>query len=113
MRSSVIQILKGAGLEPVCQGTYFQTVGPRFETKAEIRLYKDYFDVVGMTGASEATLSQELGISFCMVGIVDNMCHGLGAPLSMEVPFDLDCNRISHSALCKTRIISCLKTSSI
>ena len=91
MRRSVIQTLKEDGFDPVCEGTYFQTVGPRFETKAEIRLYKDYFEVVGMTGASEATLSQELGIPFCMVGIIDNMCHGLGAPLSIEVEIAVNC----------------------
>ena len=70
---------------PITEGTYFQTIGPRFETKAEIRLYKDYFDVVGMTGSAEATLSQELGMGFCMISIVDNMGHGLGEKLTIDV----------------------------
>lgn len=85
MRDRVIQILKEDGFSPVCGGTYFQTIGPRFETKAEIGLYKTFFDYVGMTGACEATLAQEQGMNLCMVGLVDNMAHGLGEPLTVEV----------------------------
>lgn len=84
-RNQVVDLLTRSEFSPITQGTYFQTIGPRFETKAEIRLYKDYFEVVGMTGAAEATLAQELGMRFCMVGIVDNMGHGLGETLTMDV----------------------------
>ena len=80
---------------PVKEGTYFQTIGPRFETKAEIRLYKAFFDFVGMTGSQEATLSQEQGMGLCMVGLVDNMCHGLGEPLTVEVDVVVNaCNNV-------------------
>lgn len=91
MRQRVISILNKHNFAPITQGTYFQTIGPRFETKAEIRLYKDYFDVVGMTGSVEATLSQELKMGFCMVGIIDNMGHGLGEVLTMEVWIEFVC----------------------
>jgi 5'-methylthioadenosine phosphorylase len=60
-------------------GVYAETRGPRFETRAEVRLLADYADVVGMTAASEATLFQERGIAYAMLGIVDNMAHGVGA----------------------------------
>jgi 5'-methylthioadenosine phosphorylase len=60
-------------------GVYAQTRGPRFETRAEIRMISDYADVIGMTAASEATLLQERGIAYAMLGLVDNMAHGLGA----------------------------------
>lgn len=68
-----------AGLSfPVETGkVYVQMRGPRFETKAEIRILKTWGDVVGMTMASEADLCQEVGIgynSFCMI---DNFAHGL------------------------------------
>ena len=85
IRNCVIAILEKAALSPVTMGTYLQTFGPRFETKAEIRLYKEFFEYVGMTGANEATLAQEQGMGFCMVGLIDNMCHGLGEPLTVEV----------------------------
>ena len=66
-------------------GVYAETRGPRFETRAEIRLLADYADVVGMTAASEATLLQERGIASAILGIVDNFAHGIGAePLTLE-----------------------------
>ncbi len=66
-------------------GVYVETRGPRFETRAEIRFLAHHADVVGMTGASEATLLQERGIAFAMLAMVDNMAHGVGdARLTME-----------------------------
>ena len=63
IRDCVIAILEKADLHPVTMGTYLQTFGPRFETKAEIRIYKEFFEYVGMTGANEATLAQEQGMA--------------------------------------------------
>lgn len=66
-------------------GVYAETRGPRFETRAEIRLLADYAHVVGMTAASEATLMQERGIAYAILGVVDNLAHGVGAdPLTVE-----------------------------
>jgi 5'-methylthioadenosine phosphorylase len=59
-------------------GVYAETRGPRFETRAEVRLLADYADVVGMTAATEATLMQERGIAYAMLGLVDNPAHGVG-----------------------------------
>lgn len=64
---------------------YVQMRGPRFETKAEIRIIRHWGDVVGMTMASEADLCQELDIGYNSLCIVDNYAHGLTAePLSQE-----------------------------
>jgi 5'-methylthioadenosine phosphorylase len=79
-------------------GVYVETRGPRFETRAEIRLLADYADVVGMTGASEATLLQEKGIAPALLGIVDNYAHGIGArPLTLE-DFDAQLHQNAHRA---------------
>jgi purine nucleoside phosphorylase len=65
-------------------GVYAETRGPRFETRAEVRFLGHHAHVVGMTGASEATLLQEQDIAFAMLAIVDNLAHGVGeSPLSM------------------------------
>lgn len=61
------------------KGVYAETRGPRFETRAEILLLADYADVVGMTAASEATLCQEAGLRYAVLGIIDNYAHGVGA----------------------------------
>lgn len=57
--------------------TYVQMRGPRFETKAEIRVIRHWGDVVGMTLAHEADLCTELGLLCNSFGIVDNYANGL------------------------------------
>ena len=56
---------------------YVQMRGPRFETKAEIRIIKGWGDVVGMTLAHEADLCTELGLKYNSLAIVDNYANGL------------------------------------
>jgi len=66
-------------------GVYWQTIGPRFETPAEIRLLAAHADVVGMTVASECILAGELGVPYAAVCVVDNLANGVGdAPLTIE-----------------------------
>ena len=46
-------------------GTYVCTEGPRFETPAEIKMFKMLGgDLVGMTGVPEVTLARERGICY-------------------------------------------------
>lgn len=59
-------------------GTYFQTRGPRFETRAEISCFAPHTDIVGMTIASELTLANELGIPAAALCTVDNYTNGVG-----------------------------------
>jgi len=56
---------------------YVQMRGPRFETKAEIRIVKDWGDVIGMTAAYEADLSVEAGLRYNSLAIVDNYANGI------------------------------------
>lgn len=56
---------------------YVQMRGPRFETKAEIAIVKDWGDVVGMTAAHEADLCCELGMNYNSFAIIDNYANGL------------------------------------
>jgi len=66
-------------------GVYWQAIGPRFETQAEIRLIAGHADLVGMTIASECVLAGELRIPYAGVCVVDNLANGVGdAPLTME-----------------------------
>lgn len=57
--------------------TYVQMRGPRFETKAEICIVKDWGDVIGMTAAHEADLCTELGLNYNSLALVDNFANGL------------------------------------
>jgi len=66
-------------------GVYFNTAGPRLETKAEIKMIKNFADVVGMTMAKEATLASELNLKYVSLCVVDNFANGLGkTPLAQE-----------------------------
>ena len=64
-------------------GTYWQVVGPRLESAAEIRLMAHHADVVGMTMASECSVAGELGLAYASVCIVDNLANGVAeSPLT-------------------------------
>lgn len=65
-------------------GVYWQAIGPRFETPAEIRLIAAHADVIGMTIASECILAGEIGLPYAAVCVVDNLANGLSeVPLSV------------------------------
>jgi 5'-methylthioadenosine phosphorylase len=59
-------------------GVYWQTAGPRLETKAEIRMMALFAEVVGMTMAGEAIAALELKLPYAAICSVDNYAHGLG-----------------------------------
>jgi 5'-methylthioadenosine phosphorylase len=65
-------------------GVYAETRGPRFETKAEIRMLAQHADIVGMTAASEATLCQERSLNYAVLCTIDNWANGVGrTPLTI------------------------------
>jgi len=56
---------------------YVQMRGPRFETRAEIRIVRHWGDVIGMTAAHEADLCGEIGLNYNSLAIIDNYANGL------------------------------------
>ncbi|MSU51931.1 MAG: purine phosphorylase [Opitutaceae bacterium] len=56
---------------------YLQMRGPRFETKAEIRIIQHWGDVIGMTAAHEADLCTEAGLRYNSLALIDNYANGL------------------------------------
>jgi 5'-methylthioadenosine phosphorylase len=62
------------------QATYLCVEGPRFETHAEIRMFRHLgADLVGMTGVPEVTLARELGQCYASIGLIANAGAGLSA----------------------------------
>jgi len=77
-------------------GVYWQTIGPRFETPAEIRMMASHADLVGMTMASECVVAGELGLAYAAICVVDNLANGIGAaPISVE---ELERHRAANAA---------------
>jgi len=67
--------LTGTDLE--VGGVYAQTIGPRFETPAEVRALARVADMVGMTVAAEAVLAGEAALAYAVVCTVDNLANGI------------------------------------
>ena len=84
LRNSIIKVAKDSGINIVEKGVYFQTVGPRLETRAEINFMKNYADVVGMNMASEATLAKELELRYANISTVENYAHGIIAEEALD-----------------------------
>lgn len=76
--SEVYKALKDSGIQITPGGVYAETLGPRFETVAEVKELAENANVVGMTCASEAVLAQELGLPLVIVATVDNWANGIG-----------------------------------
>jgi 5'-methylthioadenosine phosphorylase len=78
VRQKAIEAARLSGIDIVDGGVYWQTQGPRLETRAEIRVMSRFADVVGMTMAGEAVIAQELDIPYASICSVDNFAHGIG-----------------------------------
>ena len=78
-REEVLAAWSASGGELRDGGVYWQAIGPRFETPAEIRLMAAHADVVGMTIASECIVAAELGLAYAAICVVDNLANGIGA----------------------------------
>ena len=59
--------------------------GPRYESAAEIRMFRKLgADVVGMTGVPEVVLANEVGLKYATVAIATNWAAGLQGKVSHE-----------------------------
>ncbi|MBN2809365.1 MAG: MTAP family purine nucleoside phosphorylase [Deltaproteobacteria bacterium] len=79
VRRGILAAAADLGLGLIDGGTYVQTTGPRFETRAEVRVLAAWGSVVGMTMANEATLARELGLEYASLCLVDNYANGVCA----------------------------------
>jgi 5'-methylthioadenosine phosphorylase len=95
-RAELIAAWAEGGEAPVDGGVYWQTIGPRFETPAEIRMIAAHADVVGMTIASECVIAGELGLEYAAICMVDNLANGL-AEGELSVP-EMEADRIINAS---------------
>lgn len=78
LRQRLITTASRCGVPVREHGVYWQTAGPRFETRTEIQMMAQFADIVGMTMASEAIIAGEMNIPYAAVCSVDNFGHGIG-----------------------------------
>lgn len=86
LRSALIEAAGQLGIAVVPHGIYACFEGPRFETRAEIRMAQAAgATVVGMTGVPEVVLAVERGIAYASICLVANPAAGLGTvPITIE-----------------------------
>lgn len=104
LAGSLRSLCEQLGLPVAWGGVYIQTIGPRFETRAEINFFRKHADIVGMTMASEATLSAECGIPYASLCSVDNYANGIPRkPLTIkEVSDNIRSNMDTIESLIRT-----------
>ncbi len=82
-RAVVIEKLRSSSLRVWDKSVLLCTEGPRFETPAEIEMFRRLgCDLVGMTGLPEAVLARELEMCYATVCFVSNMAAGLQQTIS-------------------------------
>jgi len=89
VRQKIIKAAQNSWLQVIEKGTYWQTQGPRLETKAEIKMMANFADIVGMTMANEAVIAMEMDLPYASVCSIDNFGNGLvDEPLSGKEIFE-------------------------
>jgi len=77
-RAEVLAALSSEQIGFADGATYAAVQGPRFETAAEIRRFRnDGCTIVGMTGMPEAILAREAGLEYAAVCPVGNLAAGI------------------------------------
>lgn len=78
MRDILSRVAKDLNIRLHSKSTYVCAEGPRFETPAEIKMFRQWgSDLVGMTGVPEVVLARELGLCYNTIALVTNFAAGI------------------------------------
>jgi 5'-methylthioadenosine phosphorylase len=85
LNRAILVTAKKARIEVRPRLVYVCVEGPRFETAAEIRMYRAMGgDVVGMTGVPEVVLAREKGLEYSSLVIATNWAAGMQGKVSHD-----------------------------
>ena len=87
----IAKAVEGEGGKVHRGGTFVVIEGPRFSTKAESKVYRQWGgDIIGMTASPEAQLAREAGICYAtMAHVTDyDVWHETEEPVSVEMLLD-------------------------
>lgn len=86
LRRALLHVADSCGIPAAPCGCYVTTEGPRYETRAEVRMFALLGgDVVGQTVATECVMAREAGLCYAALAGVVNAGAGLtGEALSAE-----------------------------
>ncbi len=66
------------------EGTYICIEGPRFSTRAESRMFRQFADIIGMTLVPEVTLARELGMCYATIAMITDYDVWAEEPVSLD-----------------------------
>jgi len=84
LRASLGEAARAAGLQ-AAEGIYVCAQGPHLESPAQIRMMRQFGDVVGMTGYPEVVLAREAGLCYASLCVVANPAAGMGGEGSLRL----------------------------
>jgi len=70
LRSILSEACTSANIRFHADGTYVCIEGPRFSTRAESRMYRQFADIIGMTLVPEVVLARELEMCYATIALV-------------------------------------------
>lgn len=96
IRAAFLAAAVSLGLPFHRRGCYVCTEGPRFETPAEIKMFRLLGgDVVGMTNVPEVVLAREAGLCYGAVALVTNYAAGISpGPIVHQEVVDMVKDRV-------------------
>ncbi len=84
IREALIKTCKRLGIRYHDKGTYVCIEGPRFSTRAESKMFRNFADIIGMTGVTEAILAREKEICLAILATVTDYDVWADKPVSTE-----------------------------
>jgi len=89
-RNELVKSCQERGWRVHTSGVYVCAEGPRYETPAEITMFRRLGgDIVGMTGYPEAVLAKELGLKYATLCVATNYAAGLQQRISHDEVVEL------------------------
>ncbi len=70
LRQIFVESAKELGLEFKETGTYVCIEGPRFSTRAESKMFRQFADIIGMTLVPEVNLARELAMCYANISMI-------------------------------------------
>jgi len=84
LRAAMSDAARSVG-HPAAEGVYVCAEGPHLESPAQIRMMRQFGDVVGMTGYPEVVLAREAALCYASLCVVTNPAAGMAAGGELSV----------------------------
>lgn len=84
IRRALIVTCKDLGIRYHDKAVYICTEGPRFSTRAESKMFRNFADIIGMTGVPEAVLARERELCLAILATVTDYDVWADKPVTFD-----------------------------